>query len=259
MISGDRRREMTCALSLAAAGLVLLFSLIRTPELKFAMAWTARMLAPAEWPARMISRGFRAGFEGAADRQELLAAIEDLKARERRLSADLALSKELDVRQAVSDRGEFVIDFRDPQAWWDEVRLDMAGQPSPQKGSPAVKDAGLVGLVTDSAQGRTWVRLITSADSYVPVVAEEARDVGVAVGDGNGRVWLRYVAPSVTLQKGERIVTSIGAGGLMPGVLVGVLTGNVERPSPDLIDYEIAPAAPLSRLQSLGFLEKGQK
>ena len=66
--------------------------------------------------------------------------------------------------------------------------------------------------------------LLTDLNSRVPVVVEKSRVRAILAGNNTDRPELQFLADSMPLQLGERIVTS-GHGGVFPsGIPIGVVT-----------------------------------
>lgn len=90
-----------------------------------------------------------------------------------------------------------------------------------RKGQAALTGSGLAGRVAEVGEQISRVLLITDINSRIPVLVGEARDKAILAGDNSPRPGLLYLLPDVTLEVGDRVVTS-GHGGLFPmGLPVG--------------------------------------
>lgn len=246
------REGVALALAILASGLLVLS--LRGERLEGVSSTLSWLMAPAERPASFLAEKFRTGYAWVADRADLVAEIQLLRDRNSRLAMERARALGEGMQAEAAQRGEWLVDYRDPSAWWDEVRLEVSGGRAPALSTPALLDGHFVGMVVRSSSHSCSVRLITSASSFIPVVVESTRDLGVLVGDGKGGLWLRYTPP-LELPVGSHITTALGAEGLPPGLLVGGLTGERREAEDGLIEYGVSPSADLGRLYSLSLME----
>lgn len=254
----DRRREREIIIALCCALTCLLFMVLFTGSeaTRRAMSWTARMARPLEQPVVALEERFKGLISWVADRDRLLSSLLRLEEENRALNLTLGQKDVESFKLSVIDRGDFLVDYRDPRGWWDEVRVDTGGVTSPPAGSPAMDGSSLVGVVLSSDRGIVWIRLITSSSLYLPIVIESTRDVGVVVGDDQGGVWLRYAShKGEDYPPGLRLVTALCGSQLPPGLFVGTLSGKKRELTPGMVEYEVLPGAQLTRLQSVALLE----
>ena len=106
----------------------------------------------------------------------------------------------------------------------------------------------LMGVITSQSGDNAWVRLITSANFYVPVVVEETREIGVVTGDNEGGVWLRYLPSDGDYKPGMRVLTVLGSR-LRPGLPIGVLTSERRTVTAGIDEYRVKTGADLFRIQ----------
>ena len=102
--------------------------------------------------------------------------------------------------------------------------INAGGRDGVTKGQAVINEAGLVGHVVETGERASRLLLLTDLNSRVPVVVETSRVRGILAGNNTGRPELQFLADSMPLQLGERIVTS-GHGGVFPsGIPVGVVS-----------------------------------
>lgn len=91
------------------------------------------------------------------------------------------------------------------------------------KGQAVITGEGLVGRVQEVGVRSSRVLLITDLNSRIPVVVESTRARAILAGDNTDRPELINMAPGVTLNVGDRIVTSGHGGAFPPGIPVGMV------------------------------------
>tara|TARA_B100000686_G_scaffold246158_1_gene255528 strand:- start:849 stop:1730 length:882 start_codon:yes stop_codon:yes gene_type:complete len=102
--------------------------------------------------------------------------------------------------------------------------INAGGRDGVTKGQAAINEGGLVGHVVETGERASRLLLLTDLNSRVPVVVEKSRVRAILAGNNTDRPELQFLADSMPLQLGERIVTS-GHGGVFPsGIPVGVVT-----------------------------------
>lgn len=246
-------KEGVATLILSVCALACAFGL-RGEAVDKLSARTAWILGPLERPASLLAEKFRLVGDFFADRSSLVNRISALQERNSQLAVEGALAEKAKMEADAQSSGEYLVDYREPGAWWDEVRLELHGNRIPSVGTPALLDGMLVGVVVRQLPHACQVRLITSSESFLPVVVESTRDLGLLVGDSRGGLWLRYTPP-LELPVGSRVLTAMGSELLPPGLWVGGLTGERRENEPGLFEYRVSPAADLSRLHALSLME----
>ncbi|MEA3507953.1 MAG: rod shape-determining protein MreC, partial [Synergistota bacterium] len=96
---------------------------------------------------------------------------------------------------------------------------------------------------------------VTSPELMVPVVVDETRDLGVAAGDGQGRVVLRHVPFETELRPGDTLSTALVGDDLPPGLPLGEISEIVEGGG--FREYVVKTGAELSRLYGVYILVEG--
>ena len=97
-----------------------------------------------------------------------------------------------------------------------------------ESGQAVIDTDGLIGRIVATGSRASRILLLTDLNSRVPVSIEPSRARAVLAGDNSEFPRLEYVPSSVTVQPGDRVVTS-GHGGLLPpGLPVGVVVQSEE-------------------------------
>lgn len=92
------------------------------------------------------------------------------------------------------------------------------------KGQAVITGEGLVGRVAEVGERSSRILLITDINSRVPVIVGQLRDRAVLGGDNRDQPRLMYLAPTVQVSVGDRVMTSGHAGVFPPGIPIGVVT-----------------------------------
>jgi rod shape-determining protein MreC len=111
-----------------------------------------------------------------------------------------------------------------------------------KKGQPVMTGDGLVGRVIAVGDRSSRVLLITDLNSRIPVEMELTREQAVLAGDNTKLPKIIHLADKVTIEVGERIITSGHAGVFPPGLPVGVVTSVTDS------DIRVQPYVEWSRL-----------
>jgi rod shape-determining protein MreC len=91
-------------------------------------------------------------------------------------------------------------------------------------GQAVVTAQGMIGRIVEVGNRSARVLLLTDLNSHIPVVMERTRDAAVLSGDNTDLLRLLYVTDAMTVQSGDRLVTSGEGGMLPPGLPVGQVT-----------------------------------
>lgn len=170
--------------------------------------------------------------ENAALRARLLAEAQTAQRYEAAAGEALRLRRLIGAADRLAYRStpaEILYTGRDPFA-----RTLIIGKGTDQgikAGSPVVDDTGVLGQVIRAYPLLAEVRLVTDKDQAVPVqvVRNGLRAIAFGAGD-SGMMELRYLAPNVEIEAGDRLVTS-GIGGTYPPGLPVATVVSVERDS----------------------------
>jgi rod shape-determining protein MreC len=126
-----------------------------------------------------------------------------------------------------STPAEILYSGRDPFAR--TLIIDKGTQQGVRAGSPVVDDVGVIGQVTHAYPLVSEVTLVTDKDQAVPVQVVRNGLRAIIFGDGDsGMMNVRFMAPNVEIQDGDRLVTSGLDGTYPPGLPVATVV-SVER------------------------------
>jgi rod shape-determining protein MreC len=164
------------------------------------------------------ARGLR---HAVAENQQLRGQIEDLRARQLLLQADLDALRQ--IGRFAGPSGEFdagsVIGrcaYRDLTAGTMEIRTTQSMMLD--RDTPVVSADGLVGRVMRSEGHRHWLQTLTHAAAAVAVQTEDSLVQGIALGTGGDVLTIAYVPRQAALERGTLLVTSGGDGVYPPGI-----------------------------------------
>ncbi len=109
----------------------------------------------------------------------------------------------------------------------------------------------LVGRVASVSTFTSRIQLITDPDISVPCRILETRDQGIVKGTSGLECRLVYVADTVSVKNGARVVTS-GVGGIYPGSLfVGAITRSRRIEGQLFLDILLKPAINISKIETV--------
>jgi len=92
-------------------------------------------------------------------------------------------------------------------------------------GQAVVTAEGMIGRIVEVGNHSARVLLLTDLNSHIPVMLERSRDAAVLSGDNTDLLRLLYVTDNMTVEPGDRLVTSGEGGMLPPGLPVGQVIG----------------------------------
>jgi rod shape-determining protein MreC len=137
----------------------------------------------------------------------------------------------------------------DPNPYLRYITVNVGAQHGVEVGNPVVgAGAGLVGRVAEAGPRTSKVQLLTDGDSSVAVLLQTSRATGLAVGQPDGTLRMKYIPQDEEIEVGDVLLTS-GLGGVMPK---GLVIGEVK--AVEGMDYElhqeavVQPAIEFSRL-----------
>lgn len=107
--------------------------------------------------------------------------------------------------------------------------LNAGARDGVKNGQAVMTADGLAGRITEVGETSARVLLITDLNSRIPVLVERTRDRAVLAGDNSRQPRLTLMPPGMSVEAGDRIVTS-GHGGTYPaGLPVGVVASVSEK------------------------------
>jgi rod shape-determining protein MreC len=105
--------------------------------------------------------------------------------------------------------------------------LNVGSDKGLKQGDPIFQNGFLIGRIVSVEDRFAWAELVTSSSMMIPVVVEETRDLGVVMGDGEGRVWLHYVPERMGVEVGMTLSTALVSDQLPPGLRIGYISGEI--------------------------------
>jgi rod shape-determining protein MreC len=127
------------------------------------------------------------------------------------------------------------------------ITLDQGAGAGLRSGLPVVDGAGLVGQVSRVYPGAAEVTLVSSSEQLTPVFVERTGQRGLAAGNGEGRLELRYMPAQTDVRPGDRLLTS-GIDRVYPAGIPVARVSRVSRSqSSPYLRVECLPLAGLDR------------
>ena len=146
---------------------------------------------------------------------------------------------------------------RDPSHWFSTVLIDRGAADGIRRNDPVVTSEGLVGRVIETAGSWARVLLLLDPRSAAGVRVGQSRDAGVAEGQGQPMLRVKYLSRDADIQPGDQVVTA-GLGEIYPrGLPVGTVV-SVSRTEADLFQEALVrPDADLRHLEEMLILVSG--
>lgn len=146
---------------------------------------------------------------------------------------------------------------RDANQWFNSVVISRGSFAGISEGQPVVTSAGLVGRIIQAAPNAARVQLLTDSQFGAGAVIgqlAESRVLGVVKGKNASLCEMKIVSGSAQIQPGEKVLTS-GQDGIYPrGLIIGEVARVVADAGGNPTQVEIAPAAPLLKLEVVSVL-----
>jgi rod shape-determining protein MreC len=205
-----------------------------------------------EYPAAALERSARRLSFWFADKSALKERLDVLEEENTRLRLAWSVGSASHLKQEL-DRyyGYGRVTLREPLSWWSEVRINRGTADGVFLGAPVLHNGHLVGRISSSESGYSWVELVTSSSLMIPVVIEETRDLGVVAGDGEGGLWLLYVPEGRTFSEGMTVSTAMVSEALPPGIPVGRLSSETRNTGGAYIAWRVIPGANLTQIYAI--------
>ncbi|WP_017558491.1 rod shape-determining protein MreC [Nocardiopsis baichengensis] len=223
--------------------------------------------------ARPVADGYRAlaAAPGAQER------IEELEARNRRLSAELDAAEQDGVRSErladllhLSGLGGYevvpaqAVTRMGSGGYAETVTLDVGARDGVAPDMTVVDGHGLVGRVIRASHATSTVLLFTDGASSVGARMEGSREIGAVHGkahelDGRAPAVLELMQADARIEEGDRVVTmgSHNDAPFVPGVPLGTVTRVRDTPGALSRTAELRPAADLGALDVVGVVVAG--
>jgi rod shape-determining protein MreC len=114
---------------------------------------------------------------------------------------------------------------QDVSPWFRSILLDRGRANGVRAGMPVVTDAGVVGLVTATAENAGRTMLLLDRQSAIDGIVQRSRARGIVRGRGNDRLEFEFVVGGADVEVGD-VVLSSGLDGVYPK---GLRVGEVEE------------------------------
>ena len=218
----DKERQWIHSLGTILFSLVLLVTSSGFPYLRSLPEWTSRVMYYPEFPAHYLRQGISSLGIWVHSKKELIEKARQLDLENNRLRTSIRYERTMDFARSLPmhEKDARVI-YRPPAHWWSEIRIDKGSDDGLTVGLGILQKGILIGRVAAVERDFSWVELITSQTQMIPIVVEETRDLGVAVGDGHGNVWVLYLPEDRPVKKGMTVSTALVNELLIPGIPIG--------------------------------------
>ena len=266
-----RRRRFVLFVVLCILSLGVLTDQVRAPDKRRA-GWLGIAVEAVLAP---VSAGLSRVSDEVGAAWALLTEIGTLRTENTRLRADVARLREENARlqEAAKEapRLRSLLAFkeqpyhtvsariigRDPSHWFNTLLVDRGPADGIRRNDPAVTSEGLVGHVIETEGAWARVLLILDPRSAVGVFVGKSRDAGVAEGQGQPVLHVKYLSRDAAIRPGDKVVTA-GLGEIYPrGLPVGTVVG-VTRTEGDLFQEALVrPDADLGHLEEMLILVSG--
>ncbi len=138
---------------------------------------------------------------------------------------------------------------RDPSPFLRYILLDRGSDDGVRRDMPVVTDHGLVGKIVEVTSQASKVQLVVDASSAVNALLQKSRERGVVTGQLAGGLVMQYISQQVTVEPGERVLTS-GLGGTYPqDIVIGAVSAVQKLNYEVLQQAEVIPGVDFSRLE----------
>lgn len=261
-----RRRRLVLLALLCVLALGVLTRQVQLPDGR-AIGWLGTAVEAALAP---VAVGLSRMSDTVAHSWSFLREIGTLRAENARLAAELTRLREENARLHPAEQENLrlraLLAFkqqqpfrtvaarvvgRDPSRWFSTLLVDRGAADGVARNDPVVTSDGLVGHVVETAGSWARVLLVLDPRSAAGVLVERSREAGVAEGQGQAVLRVKYLSRDAEIQPGDQVVTS-GLGQIYPrGLPVGAVIG-VRRTAGDLFqEATLRPAADLNHLEDL--------
>jgi rod shape-determining protein MreC len=252
--------------SLLVVMIVIVTGILSTsvPQLRLMQDVVSRLFTPVQWA---IS-GPANGVGGFIDTVRTAGELRDENVRLRdeigKLKQDAAKITELerDNQQLREDTGlkaafpdfqfiEAAVVATDPSNLAQAVTINRGSDEGIKVGMTVITPAGLVGKIIKVSPGAAKVLLVTDSSNSVTALVQESRANGVVNGERTQKLRMRYLDQAVTINLGDKVITS-GIGGVYPpGILIGEVS-EVNKKDTDIFqEAVISPAVELGSLEKM--------
>ena len=140
---------------------------------------------------------------------------------------------------------------RDPATWFRSFRIDLGAENNVRVGAGILNTYGVVGRVQQTGEGSSMVQLISDPNCRLSARLTRANIQCAVVGDGHGGCLLQHLGGQDDVRVGDKVETGTGSLSFPSGVPIGTVTRLLRLDGGLRLSAELAPAAPLNRLEGL--------
>lgn len=220
-------------------------------------------LAPVQRVLVTVGQAMVNVWSGAGDlwtaRQEVVVLRERVRAMEQDAarSGEIAVENErlhrlLDFRQQLT--GDLLtarVIGRDATDLSHTILLDRGEADGIAVGAAVVAPEGVVGQIFHVSPHAARVLLITDHNSGADALVQRSRVRGIAEGNVDGTIGLKFIKRTDDVQIGDKVVTS-GLDGIFPkGFLIGEVTGVDKRGQSMFQSIDVTPVVSFGRLEEI--------
>lgn len=175
-----------------------------------------------ELPVHTLRQGIVSLEAWFHSKDQIIEEVRNLNLENMRLRTAIRYEKTMEFANSLlKNTSEALVIYRPPAHWWSEIRIDKGSDDGVTVGLGVLQKGYLIGRVAAVERNCSWVELITSQTQMIPIVVEETRDLGVAIGDGRGGVWVLYLPDNKSFRNGMVISTAMVNELLIPGIPIG--------------------------------------
>jgi len=222
-----------------------LISVIYPFQWGFAVVWKSTLSLPDS-----ISRVKNLARENEQLREKLkmlainYAQLEDLQRENNLLRQSLGFKKRSDFKLLAAQ-----VVARETPPGFHLLIIDKGEKAGVKKDQPVLAEEGLVGKVVEVFPFSAKILLLIDKALTLAVVDQRTRAFGVAGGDGQGGLDLRYVPLTAEIKEGDKIVTSSLSYFAPPGIAVGVVTQALREQKEMFYRVKVRPLVDFNRLE----------
>jgi len=124
---------------------------------------------------------------------------------------------------------------RNTGSWWKKVLLNKGSQNGVSIGDAVIGPGGLIGIVENTSQLTSSVKLLTSPNSKVGVWNQRANLHGLLIGIGTNTPKLIFYSKNVDVKIGDYILSSPASTILPPNIPIGIIQSVDNESKPNTI------------------------
>ena len=248
----------------AVAAIIVLLLLSLSPSISSSVKlYLAELLSPLQSGTNYLFRQLGGTSSGIGRLIDTASRDKDLEERVESLTREVIRLKEaerenkvlralLNLRDKNPSGGVAArVVGRDIHHWNQSILINKGGVDGIEKDDPVVSSGGLIGRIREVSPHLSRVLLITDPASGVGAVLQSSRLTGIVKGDSRGGCVISYLPRRVTINPGEKVLTS-GLGRIYPsGLLIGTIDRVYRKRFGLYQTADLIPAASFDRLEEV--------